>query len=630
MNNEKPSSSSEKHGVETDANESQPLPELANTVLAFYKDPKTQTGWTQASEPLPVNVSLYLQYVANQIDQKSVNQNKEESSRNNDNEEWIKAALFFVRRALLAKGANHYRVLGLKINASRDQIQKNYRNLRRIHWDQKKPGQDQAVVMRISEAYVVLREPQTKQAYNEQIQRYSYRSSGGGFDESMKPEKRGNGPPKRSKKFSKVNILLLTCGLLAIIVGGVWYGQQEDDPVLEELVTAMPIVEKISDETIESIQNDKFVPNETDNIDATDPVTDENSDDSLMQRIDEFVNAPLVFSEDLFAEQLSEEIPKHQGVTEAEQEQVESTFVDRIDQQKQNTDFIEITQLIARAERQFEETRLTRPENDNAYDTYLTILGKDPENPFAISGLQRIAKKYMGMAVYRLQNEEYLDALKMVRRGLDVVPAYKPLLDLEDRINKKMQPGSLEADITDGSEFNPDPFNVEVEEAFFNENTELVVVKKLEAPVPEVFVTEPESETAAVNNDTNLSNDLTAAELEHLLDDFISLYEKGELESFLELFSEDVNTNSRTSKAGLRKDYQSLFDSTSKRLIRLKSVRWSIEPKEAIGEGDFTLTTLKKGAVRPRSFEGSLTFQVVKADQIVITGLYHSQKKRGR
>jgi len=645
MNNEKPSSNSAEHGVETDVNDNQPLPpyqELANTALAFYKDSKTQSRWTQASEPLPVNVSLYLQYIASQIDQmnsvfdtsKSVNRNKEEeSSRNDDNEELIKAALFFVRRVLLAKGANHYRVLGLEINASRDQIQKNYRNLRRIHWDQKKPGQDQTVVMRISEAYVVLRESQTKQAYNKQIQRYSYRSSGGGFDESMRPEKRGNESPESLKKFSKVNILLLVCGLLATIVGGAWYGQQEDDSVLEELVTAMPIVEKVSNETVESIQNDKFELSETGNIDATEPASDENSDDSLMQRIDEFVNAPLVFSEDLFTEKLSEEIPKHQSVTEAEQ--IESTFVDRIDQQKQNTDFIEITQLIALAESQFERNRLTKPENDNSYDTYLTILEKDPDNPFAISGLQRIAKKYMGMAVYRLQNKEYLDALKMVRRGLDVVPAYKPLLVLEDRINKEMQPGSFESEILDDSELNPDPFSVEIEEALFNESTELAFVEKLEAPVPEVFVTEPEPELEpelepAVNSDTNVSNDLTAAELEHLLDDFISLYEKGEIESFLDLFSENVNTNSSTSKTGLRKDYQSLFDSTSKRLIRLRAVRWSIEPKEAIGEGDFTLTTLKKGEVRPRSFEGSLIFQVVKADKIVITGLYHSQKKRGR
>ncbi|VAW85315.1 hypothetical protein MNBD_GAMMA16-1550 [hydrothermal vent metagenome] len=671
MNNEKPSSSSTGHSEEADLNGNQPLPayqKLANAVLAFYKDPKTQPRWVQASEPLPANVPLYLQYVAHRINQmnlvsdttKSASRNKDEESSHNDDEELINAALFFVRRVLLANGANHYRVLGLKVNASLDQIQKNYRNLRRLYWDQKKPGQDQTVVMRISEAYVVLREPQTKQEYNKQIQRYTYRGSDGGFNESMRPEKRGNESSESSKKSLKVKGLLMLCGLLAIIVGGIWYSQQEDESVLEELVTAMPIVEEISDETVTLIQNDNPVPNETDNIDATEPALDESSNDSLIQRIEEFVDAPLVVAENLLEEQSQEETPTHQGITPVEQSEL--TF---IDQQKQNTDFIEITQLIAQAERQFEGTRLTKPANDNAYDTYLTILEKDPGNPFAISGLQRIAEKYMGMAVYRLQNERYLDALNMVRRGLDVVPAYKPLLDLENQINQKMQPVLLESEIPDNSELNSDLFSAEVEEQLFDENPEPAVVDRLETPAlevliteqeeveeqlfdenlepavvdrletpaPEVLITEPELESESqsdLNSDTTLSNDLKAAELERLLNDFVSLYEKGELEPFLDLFSEDVNTNNRTSKTGLRKDYQSLFDSTSKRLIRLKSVRWSIEPKEAIGEGDFTLTIVKKGTVRPRSFEGSLTFQVVKADQIVITGLYHSQKKLGQ
>jgi len=639
MNNEKPSSSSTEQDKDTHPNENQsqlsPELELANTVLAFYKDSKTQPSWMQLGQPLPINTSLYLQYAANKISQinlnsdtsKRVSQSKEEGASHNSNEELISAALFFVRKVLLTQGADHYRVLGLKSNASLAQIQNNYRNLRRLHWQQKKSEQDESVVMRISEAYVVLREPQTKQAYNNKRQGSSHYNPESDFDKNMRPEKRRNGSSDNSKSF-KVSGLLIISVLLATIIGGVWYSQQEDELVVEE-VTAIPAIEERPSEAVALIQDKvSVVPSKTENIDSVEPAPDESSDDSLIRRIDEFVNTPLTFTEELFEQTLPEEGQKNEIVTASEP--VEPIFPNRIERPTNNTNLIEIKQLIARAEGLFERSRLTKPEGDNAYDTYLIILEKDPDNPFALSGLQRIAKKYQGMAVYRLQNENYLDALKMVRRGLDVVPGYKPLLDLEKSINEKMQPVSVELGVPDDPELNPNLFSVEEP---LNENIELVSVNNVEVeapePEPEVLVSEPD-----VNNDVNVpvnvSNDLTETELNHLLTTFVVLYEKGDLEPFLELFSDDAKTNNRSSKTGVRKDYQSLFDSTSRRLIRLRDVRWSLGAKEAMGEADFTLTIVKKDTVRPRSFEGRLTFQVVKADRIMITGLYHSQEKVNR
>ncbi len=643
MNNEKPSSNSTEHDKDNDSNlnENQtphaPELELANTVLAFHKDPKTQLSWMQADCPLPANLSLYLQYVANQINQvnlvfntlKRVSQNKEEDSLPDSNEELISAALFFVRKVLLTKGANHYRVLGLKPNATLDQIRNNYRNLRRLHWNEKTPGKDESVIMRISEAYVVLREPQTKQAYNHQIQGSAYYNPDRDSDKSMRAEKRRNGSLDKSKSF-KVSGLLMISLLLATILGGVWYSQQEDKSVLDERITAIPAVkersseggEVIQDEAVE-IQDNVSAPSKAEKIDPVTLASDESSDESLIRRIDEFVNTPLTFTDDLFEQKVPEKIAKEDVVTA--EERPEPTFVDRSERQTQNTDLIEIKQLIAKAEGQFERFRLTKPVGDNAYDTYLTILGKDPENPFALSGLQRIAQKYQGMAVYRLQNENYLDALNMVRRGLDVVPAYQPLLDLEKRINENMQPAvSVVLEVPNDPE--PKPNLLRIEEPL-NEDADVVSVERVEAPKPEILAIESEDINDDIDVPVHVSNDLTAAELDHLLSTFVVLYEKGELEPFLELFSEDAKTNNRSSKTGVKKDYQSLFDSTSKRLIRLRDVRWSIGPKEAMGEADFTLTIVKKNAVRPRSFEGRLTFQVIKTDRIMITGLYHSQEK---
>nr|MDQ2696852.1 hypothetical protein [Pseudomonadota bacterium] len=54
----------------------------------------------------------------------------------------------------------------------------------------------------------------------------------------------------------------------------------------------------------------------------------------------------------------------------------------------------DIDRLLAKAEQQWQEKRLTRPFGDNAYETYRQILRLDPDNSAAREGVARIVAYY--------------------------------------------------------------------------------------------------------------------------------------------------------------------------------------------------------------------------------------------
>ena len=677
MKKETPSSNSAEQGENAGATENQsqeptenssiavmsPAMEMAAEVLAFYKKPETKPMWLRGTQPLPPNVSSYLQYVADQINQIKLAFGEVTDTPSDEDDETVaehrkeltNAALFFVRKVLLAKGGDHYRVLGLTPPAQLDQVQSNYRNLRRLHWNQEQSEPDQIAVMRISEAYVVLREPQAKREYTSKtLGRPDNVFIGDNLDNVVDGDTRGDRSEQTPKNASTLKRVLIICGALALISGiliSMYYRSSSTDQPTSNVTpsdsTSLSASGGVDDVTSMSpMQSESAIaPSSTLEVESNEPdidevalidtllnaepadngltsqegqgenstvsTTGEISDEALLQRIDDFVNAPLAVTENPSEQDVA-------AVSEAVADDVSveaspPTVVAQIDQNNQNDKFIEVIQLLAKGQRQIEQSRLTKPVGDNAYETYLSVLEKDPGNVDALAGLEKIAQKYVGLAAFRVKKERYDDALGMVQRGLDVLSNYKPLLAMEAAIKEKMgqEPAAID---TENSADNLDS------------QPDLAVSASVDSDI-NTFVDEPSVESEFVSDNVDVSGDLTEAELDRLIADFVSLYELGDLDSFLALFSDDAKTNNRASKVGVKKDYQSLFDSTSKRLIRLQEMRWSIEPNEAIGEADFRLTLVKTGEVRPRSYEGSLTFQVLKDDQVLITGLYHSQKK---
>ena len=126
------------------------------------------------------------------------------------------------------------------------------------------------------------------------------------------------------------------------------------------------------------------------------------------------------------------------------------------------------------------------------------------------------------------------------------------------------------------------------------------------------------------------SKQISQAELTTFLNRFVFVYQAGDIDQFLNLFANDVRTNDRTSKAGVREDYEDLFGTTDIRQMILGNVTWEVSDNHANGWGNFEVKVRKTGQESIKAFNGSLTFQVDKIDgRLQIKKLYHGQWRAG-
>ena len=73
--------------------------------------------------------------------------------------------------------------------------------------------------------------------------------------------------------------------------------------------------------------------------------------------------------------------------------------------------------------------------NDSAYYYYLKILEEDPYNPEALRGVAEIAEIYADLVEWALNKGAYTKAREYVNTGLEVNPANKRLLELQNTIS---------------------------------------------------------------------------------------------------------------------------------------------------------------------------------------------------
>jgi hypothetical protein len=95
----------------------------------------------------------------------------------------------------------------------------------------------------------------------------------------------------------------------------------------------------------------------------------------------------------------------------------------------------QIEKLLAVAKQQFIESKLLTPINNNAYETYTAILSIDANEKHAISGLQRIANRYLVLASNSLSQSNYSRTKTLIARGLKASPKNIQLVKLSKQID---------------------------------------------------------------------------------------------------------------------------------------------------------------------------------------------------
>lgn len=104
---------------------------------------------------------------------------------------------------------------------------------------------------------------------------------------------------------------------------------------------------------------------------------------------------------------------------------------------------------------------------------------------------------------------------------------------------------------------------------------------------------------------------------------FAELYQAGDIERFMELFSADARSASGH-RADIRRDYEDLFRTTRSRRVELADFRWSLDKLAGHGDGAYYIRIHRNGESADEVFAGSLRVDLVKSgDRVLISGLFH-------
>ncbi len=78
----------------------------------------------------------------------------------------------------------------------------------------------------------------------------------------------------------------------------------------------------------------------------------------------------------------------------------------------------------------------------------------------------------------------------------------------------------------------------------------------------------------------------------------------------MDLFSSDASSNDRATVAGIRKDYQGLFENTVARRMELQNLHWILEDGMARGESDYVVEVQAEKHGGVDVYRGTLWVQV--------------------
>ncbi|MFV2055739.1 MAG: hypothetical protein ACC707_04690 [Thiohalomonadales bacterium] len=117
-------------------------------------------------------------------------------------------------------------------------------------------------------------------------------------------------------------------------------------------------------------------------------------------------------------------------------------------------------------------------------------------------------------------------------------------------------------------------------------------------------------------------------ELQAMVTQFASAYERADIASMDSMFSRDIISNSSSGRAEVLKDYEDLFSSSRRREITISDLRWTFTKTRAKGVGEMKAEVVSNDG-KVRIVKGKIQFVTKKiANMILITHLYHIEYSR--
>ncbi|MEZ5582111.1 MAG: hypothetical protein R3F37_04390 [Candidatus Competibacteraceae bacterium] len=113
-------------------------------------------------------------------------------------------------------------------------------------------------------------------------------------------------------------------------------------------------------------------------------------------------------------------------------------------------------------------------------------------------------------------------------------------------------------------------------------------------------------------------------ELRILLGRLVSAYERGDLTSFMSLFSKQARVSGAKGKTSIQQEYKKLFYSTHYRRMNLKDIVWRPVGDIIRGDGRFYIEVRAQSEQRIEKHSGRVIFEVKQENgRLLIRGFYH-------
>lgn len=149
---------------------------------------------------------------------------------------------------------------------------------------------------------------------------------------------------------------------------------------------------------------------------------------------------------------------------------------------------------------------------------------------------------------------------------------------------------------------------------------------KVSAIAPKLDLSE---EIEPLKNSESITEIPNAAQLQDLTTQLVSAYETGDIDRFTALFSADAKTNDRMNLAGVREDYNQLFQTSTDRQMFIQNLKWVDVANGAKGTGDLEVIVLSNNTNTVYNMKGKIQIVAQRMNgKTLITHLYHIERKQ--
>jgi curved DNA-binding protein CbpA len=575
-------------GVHTDIGDL----ELLQRVLVCYRTPLAHPEWLSPTLSLPRGMDrlLLLANGSPEALEQAAHQTGSERAQ------MQAAASFFIQQVCFVRSADHYRVLGLRADATAEQIKEHHRLLMRLVHPDRQGVADlwaDAYAARVNEAYSVLSRPLSRERYDALLQTHRAEAK------AMVSRPVSFRPLSHASQDDRPAGLLsvrLRQSLPVWVLGGtalvatllVWSLYLQKRAYSARFVTPPPSVLDAAPSDSTHAASDAIPGNAMAALQAM-------PDWQALEQRESAARARAASARN--AEEQLESV--HQRQLQAETEQLERLRRERdqLEQQLQavhaETERQRLLQLQAEQQRA-QQAQTERLEVERRRLQQLQAERAQAEQLAAQLRAERLKLEQMRT-----------DQLQAERLAAQLRAEQDRTRQLAAQLRVQQQPPA--APVAPAKVDSPP-----------------IESRKAEQAEQQVRAQRLEAERLQAEQQARAMRDVMAPELDSLIGHYAGAYERGDLGGLMGLFATQARVNGSQDLGQLRRDYADFFNTTRARRINLRNLRWERHGPDASGQGRYELYAMRVDGAAHDHYQGNIRFDVQKQDgQLRIVGFHY-------